>query len=77
MENYTEYLAWLERMNPTERLYANVQHFTEDGDETVIFGCVEYERSLNSNEITILKQEEGLTEDDIRGHFIKHKVSFL
>ena len=77
MENYTEHLAWLYRMNPMERAFTFVQHFTEDGDPTEIFRIVHFDQSLNSNEITILKQEEGLTEDDIRGHFIKHKVSFL
>ena len=64
-------------MNPTERLFANVQHYTEDGDETVIFGCVEYDLSLNSNEILILESDKALTEDDIRLHFENFKVSFL
>jgi len=76
MENYTDHLEWLERMNPTQTGKDIVQHFTEDGDPTLIFGLVKWEKRLTSNEITILEHEEGLTEDDIRGHFIKHKVIF-
>ena len=76
MENYTEHLEWLERMNPSERRVNLVQHYTEDGDRTEIFGNVEFEMNASANEVNVLESDKALTEDDIRLHFENFKVTF-